>query len=97
MPTLFILHKAPSSNHEIEQALELAKSGDGLVFLQDSVLALRSDMGLGKVQKAQRNGVSVFALVYDMKARGVPEISGIRAIDYDDLIELVLQHQRTFS
>jgi len=97
MPTLFVLHKAPSSNHEMERALELAKSGDGLVFLQDSVLALRSEMGLGKIRKAQQNGVSIFALVHDMRARGVPEMSGIRVIDYDDLIALILQHERTFS
>lgn len=97
MPTLFVLQKALSPNGGINRAAKLAKSGDGLVLLQDAVLALRSPIAQGTIEKVRRNGVSVYALKPDMEARGVQESANVSAIDYDDLVELIVHFERTFS
>lgn len=96
MPTLHILLRSCSSPGEMERVLRLARPGDGIVLAQDAVYALRSTPKEISAD-ASRRSLKFYALKPDMEARSVRPITGVRAIDYNDLIELLGEYDRTYS
>jgi tRNA 2-thiouridine synthesizing protein B len=97
MSTLYILHRSPYSTLEIEDAIRLAKAGDGIVLTQDAVLALRSAPKEESIEEASRNKIKIYAIKADMDARSLKEIAWVKTIDYDDLVELLGQYKNTCS
>jgi len=97
MSTLYILHRSPYSAPEMQTALRLAKSEDGIILTQDAVLALRSAPKEISIEEASRKNLTFYALKADMDARSIKSIAGVKTIDYDDLVELLSQYESTFS
>ena len=97
MSTLYILRRSPYSTLEIEDAIRLAKAGDGIVLTQDAVLALRSAPKEDSIEEAWRKNIKIYAIKADMDARSLKEIAWVKTIDYDDLVELLGQYKNTCS
>lgn len=81
----------------METALKLARAGDGIVLVQDAVFALRSPSRECRIEDASRKGLRLYALKADMDARSVKATPAVETIDYDRLVELLIQYERTFS
>jgi tRNA 2-thiouridine synthesizing protein B len=97
MPILYILHRSPYCSLEMENALKLARAGDGIALTQDAVLALRSTPEGVNIEEAARKGVKVYPLKTDMDARSIKVTPFVQPIDYDVLIELLSEYDGTFS
>jgi len=95
MPTLFILHRSDPTRWDL--ALKLVKSGDAVVLIQDGVVvAARPTVDSGIENLAQR-GVKILALKADMDARKLNMKHGVEGIDYEQLVDLLIRYDRTFS
>jgi tRNA 2-thiouridine synthesizing protein B len=97
MSILYILHRSPYSAPEMESTLKLAKPGDGIVLMQDAVLALRSAPRVIDIGGKSLSEVRLYALKADMEARSIQPNRLIEVIDYDRLIELLGKYDSTFS
>jgi tRNA 2-thiouridine synthesizing protein B len=97
MSTLFILHRSPYSTLEMNDAIRLAKVGDGIVLTQDAVLAVRSVPQEDGIEEASRKNIRIYAIKADMEARSLKEVGWVKIIDYDGLVELLGQYESTWS
>ena len=95
MPTLYILHRSARTRWDL--VFKLAKSGDAVVLIQDGVLATVRTTGDRGIENLMQRGVKIFALKADMDARTLGARPGVEAIDYDQLVELLVRYDRTFS
>jgi len=92
MPTLFMLHRSDPTRWNL--ALKLAKSGDAVVLIQDGVAVTAED---SEIENLAQRGVKILALKADMDARKLNIKHGVEGIDYEQLVDLLIQYDRTFS
>lgn len=89
MENLYLVSRSTFERTAWKLATRLAKSGDGICFIQDAVLAVKGpDELTGKIAELESAGVTVAYLAEDLKARGLsaPEE---KVINYDGLTELI--------
>jgi sulfur relay protein TusB/DsrH len=96
MATLYIFYRSPFSAPEIGMTLKLAKPEDGILLIQDAVFLLRSWPAIG-IEEGLMKDLKFYALKQDMDARSVRSIAGVKAIGYDDLVELLTEYDNCFS
>ncbi|HEX2236832.1 MAG TPA: sulfurtransferase complex subunit TusB [Gammaproteobacteria bacterium] len=95
MAMLHTINKSPFERNALAACLRMAKPGASVLLIEDGVYAgLRNTKVTDKVSKAMQM-LSFYALGADLKARGLGEdqvIDGIKLIDYDGFVELVVEH-----
>jgi len=94
MATLFILSHAPHADHYDARTLELARAGDGVLFIEDAVYAAgdRPTALDAALAAARSRGVTCYALQADVEARGVrPQCA---TVDYAGWVKLLEQYDR---
>jgi len=96
MSTLHIFLRSPSTATEMEEGLRFAQPGDGIVLAQDAVFALRTVEKEINTEASTRN-LKFYALKPDMRARSIEATAPVQPIDYDDLIDLLGEYERTHS
>jgi sulfur relay protein TusB/DsrH len=95
MSTLFILHRSDPARWNLVS--KLAKSGDAIVLIQDGVaVTARAEEDSG-IENLVRRGVRIVALKTDMDARKLSMKLSVEGIDYEQLVDLMIRYDRTFS
>jgi sulfur relay protein TusB/DsrH len=87
-----MLHRSDPTRWNL--ALKLAKSGDAVVLIQDGVAVTAED---SEIENLAQRGVKILALKADMDARKLNIKHGVEGIDYEQLVDLLIQYDRTFS
>src|SRR6188474_2179712 len=95
MSTLHTINKSPYVHNSLSSCLKVCTESDGILLLEDGVFGtLTSAPGAEELQILIKRGVKVFALINDIKARGLEEkvAQDIELIDYNEFVQLTLEH-----
>lgn len=90
---LHLVNKSPFSNNSLHQCLQLLGERDSIVLLEDAVLLLANPQAASGLPPAER----LFAIESDIQARGLSACAGITGVEYEQLVELVVRHDKTLS
>ncbi len=96
MSTLHTINKSPYVHNTLASCLKVCIESDGIVLLEDGVFGIiPSAPGAEELQTLMKRGVKVFALINDIKARGLEEklAPDIQPIDYNSFVQLTLDHR----
>lgn len=96
MSTLHTINKSPYTYNSLASCLKVCAENDGILLLEDGVFGtLASAPGAEGLQVLIKRGVKVFALINDLKARGLEEklAPDIKPIDYNTFVQLTLDHR----
>lgn len=96
MSTLHTINKSPYSNNSLSSCLKVCNDHDGILLLEDGVFgAINSTPGATELQELIQQGIKVFALANDLKARGLGDklAPNITPIDYNNFVQLTLEHR----
>lgn len=100
MTTLHTVNKSPFSHSELESCLEICRTGDAVLLIENGVIAAKKgNLWHNHLTEAANKGISIYALKNDLLARGLSEeqCHPVKAIDYAEFVELTCNHQRTQS
>ena len=100
MSTLHTINKSPYAHHALSSCLKVCAENDGILLLEDGVFGtLISAPGAEELQALIKQGVKVFALANDSKARGLEDklAQDIKLIDYSEFVQLTLNHRSVQS
>ena len=95
MTTLFILHRSDPTRWDL--ASKLAKSGDAVVLIQDGVVVADRAAGDSGIENLVKKGIRTLALKADVDTRRIKVMQGVECIDYEQLVNLLIQYDRSFS
>lgn len=96
MSTLHTINKSPYTHSTLISCLKICTEHDGILLLEDGVFgAITSAPGSNELQVLSLQGVKIFALINDIKARGITEklASNITPIDYNTFVQLTLKYR----
>jgi tRNA 2-thiouridine synthesizing protein B len=96
MSTLHTINKSPYTHNTLFSCLKVCIESDGILLLEDGVFgATAAAPGSGELQLLIKSGVKAFALINDIKARGLEEklAPNITPIDYNTFVQLTLEHR----
>jgi tRNA 2-thiouridine synthesizing protein B len=96
MSTLHTINKSPYVHNSLASCLKVCIENDGILLLEDGVFGiLTSAPGAEELQALIQRGIKVFALINDIKARGLEEklAPNIKPIDYNTFVQLTLDHR----
>lgn len=100
MSTLHTINKSPYTNNTLNSCLKICAQNDAILLLEDGVFgAIKAAPAATELQSLTKTGVKIFALINDLKARGLEEklAPNIQLIDYDAFVQLTLDHHRVQS
>lgn len=98
MNTLNIVNKSPFEKLSLDQCLSRINDDDGLLLIEDAVVAAVNGTVLEK--KLRESGQAMYVLQPDLEARGFADsmlVDGFKAVDYKGFVQLVTQHKRVHS
>jgi tRNA 2-thiouridine synthesizing protein B len=96
MSTFHTINKSPYTHNALSSCLKVCTANDGILLLEDGVFGtLTSAPGAEELQALIKQGIKVFALINDIKARGLEEklAPDIKPIDYSTFVQLTLDHR----
>lgn len=96
MNTLHTVNKSPFTHSTLASCLAVCSQDDGILLLEDGVFGvLRNSPCAEKLQELINQGVAVYALVNDIKARGlIKKLSeNIAITDYPGFVQLSIEHR----
>lgn len=96
MSTLHTINKSPYAHNTFLSCLKVCAERDGILLLEDGVFGtIPSSPGADELQQLIQRGVRVFALIDDIRARGLEEkiAANITLIDYNAFVQLTLDHR----
>ena len=94
MPTLFMLYRPDPTRREL--AFKLAKPGDAIVLIREAIVTPTHAAEEDEIGNLTQRGVMVFAL----KNIGTGDLcttNGVKNIEYDQLVDLLVKYDRVFS
>jgi len=100
MSTLNIINKSPFEKRTLEQSLGRIGSGDGVLLIEDAVVAAVSGTAVSDALSAAGNQSKLYVLVADLDARGFADASllgGVNKVDYAGFVDLVVTYDRVHS
>lgn len=96
MSTLHTVNKSPFSHKTLASCLSICAEDDGILLLEDGVFGgmVTSPCAI-KLKDLINQGVKVYALDSDVKARGIGEKldQGIILTDYSGFVQLSIDHR----
>jgi len=96
MSILHTVNKSPFEKSSVGSCLAHAIDGSAILFYEDAVYAAMKGTSIAAlVQGAE--GVKLYALGPDMKARGLSDeqiIDGIEIVDYNGFVDLAVEHDK---
>jgi tRNA 2-thiouridine synthesizing protein B len=99
MAMLHTVNKSPFERSSFDSCLSHAKAGSSVLLFEDGIYAvLKGGAASDKITGA--NGISVYALGPDLKARGIGEdqiLDGVTVVDYEGFVDLVTRHDNVQS
>ena len=100
MSTLNIVNKSPFEKRSLDQCLARISDGDGLLLIEDAVVAAVNGTILEKELVACGKSNPLYVLQPDLEARGFESgklVAGCKAVDYKGFVTLVTEHDRVHS
>ena len=100
MSTLHTVNKSPFTNNALSSCLKVCAQHDAILLIEDGTYgALLSSPLTGEFAALARNGITIYALTADVKARGLAEkmMQGVQLADYDCFVQLTIEHDRVQS
>jgi len=97
---LHLVFQSTVQTQKLEQCFRFITVGDDICLLEEAVVALQHQPSLKKIQQLlSEQAIGVYASQADLLARGIDatEISWLKIIDYDQLVDLTLQHETNQS
>lgn len=92
---LHTVNKSPFDRNSLESCLGHAKSGSGVIMIEDAVYGAIQGTAAEEAVKKALGEIKVYALAPDLKARGLPEdklIDGVTLVDYAGFVDLAAEH-----
>jgi len=96
MSTLHTVNKSPYEKNSVGSCLAHANSGSSILFYEDAVYATMKGASIEQLVTGTE-GVKLYALGADLKARGITDdklIDGIEIVDYAGFVDLSAEHDR---
>lgn len=95
--TLHIVNQSPWQHSALRQCLAMARAGDGLILIEDGVLAAVE--GGEWLQALRGSGLALYALQADLLARGVLQRlgDGITVVDDGGFVDLCCDYRNSHS
>jgi tRNA 2-thiouridine synthesizing protein B len=100
MSILHTVNKSPFSHTTLLSCLQLCAKDDAILLLEDGVFcAIKGSPFIHDLTATIEKGVKVYALVGDLKARGLQEKlqPNIFITDYNGFVKLSIEHQSVQS
>lgn len=100
MSTLHTVNKSPFSHNTLSSCIKVCGKQDAILLLEDGVFgAMRNSPCAEELQQLIDQGVGVYALASDVKARGLAEkiLPQIALTDYNEFVQLSLDHRSVQS
>jgi len=100
MATLNIVNKSPFEKHSLDQCLARINDGDGLLLIEDAVVAAVGGTALEQKLAESGKNNSLYVLQPDLDARGFEAsalVKGFNSVDYKGFVALVTEHDRVHS
>jgi tRNA 2-thiouridine synthesizing protein B len=96
---LHIVNKSPLERNTLDSCLAAAQPGAAVLLIEDGVYAAtRGNAAEAKLAAALAN-LEIYVLAPDLEARGMAQAltGGVKLVDYDGFVELVVQHKNCQS
>ena len=91
---LHTINKSPYGSNSFATSVRFIQSGDPILFLEDGVYCVQANNKFSTTIKDILKKNPVYALVPDLDARGISEITkGVFSIGYEGFVDLVEKHQ----
>ncbi len=100
MPTLHTVNKSPFSQQTLSQCLEVIGCNHSLILIEDGCYgALKTSPAHMQLQKTVKNGVKIYALKEDLRARGLNSnlLEEMTLISMNEMVELCCQYRNIQS
>jgi tRNA 2-thiouridine synthesizing protein B len=98
--TLHIVNKSPTDRNSLDTCLRLAKPGSSVLLIEDGVYAAVSQAAQAGAVTGKMGDLTFYVLGPDVSARGLDDVSlidGIRSVDYEGFVKLVVEHDAAQS
>ena len=95
MPVLHVINHTPPDGGR-DMRLQRVCPGDAVLFIEDGCYAAH-DGAPSPPTAALAEGVRVFVLEADLRARGIAAAAGVATVDYDGFVDLSAQHNPVIS
>ena len=82
---------------DFERIVDMTWKGDGVLLLQDAVLAVKSSQFSMKLSDLNGKGVNVYAMDADTEARAINPPPWVELVNYGDIVELLAGYAKTYS
>jgi tRNA 2-thiouridine synthesizing protein B len=96
MTTLHTINKSPFAHTTLMSCLVVCAEKDGILLLEDGVFGAMKDSPCAvKLLELIARGIPIYALLSDVKARGLSEklLPDIRLTDYAGFVQLTIEHR----
>ena len=92
---LHIINQSPFNSDSLEKCLGLIQTHDGILLIENAVVAGLSNAKFCKTISDITNTCSIYALKSDVIARGLLDniMPEIKLIDYEQFVDLVVEYQ----
>ncbi len=100
MSTLHTVNKSPFTHTTLASCIAISGTADAILLLEDGVLgALASSPCANALKQLSTQGVKLYALLGDVKARGISARlnPAFTLIDYPEFVHLSASYQRVQS
>jgi tRNA 2-thiouridine synthesizing protein B len=97
---LHLVNKSPWEKDTLASCLRLAQAGSSILLFEDGIYAALRNTGHAEAVASRMETFSFYVLGPDVAARGLSEaplIEGIKVIDYQGFVDLVVDHDATQS
>ena len=96
---LHTVNKSPFDNATLQTCLKFARQGSAVLLIEDGVYAAAKDTAVSRQMQEALKSVQIYALKPDVEARGLQTrvMDGIRLVDYEGFVDLVVEHSAVQS
>lgn len=100
MSMLHTVNKSPFERNTLDSCLQHALPGSSILLFEDAVYAALKETSHNEKLKHKLDDFSIYVLGPDLMARGFTKeqiIDGITFIDYDQFVDLTVEHDNVQS
>ena len=100
MALLHTVNKSPFEKNSLATCLRLALEGSSVLLIEDGVYGAVDGTNVSELLSGAGNRLKLYVLGPDLQARGLSEsdvMDGIKVIDYEGFVDLVVEHDATHA
>jgi tRNA 2-thiouridine synthesizing protein B len=97
---LHTVNKSQFERNALDSCLRLAKPGDSILLIEDGVYAAQAATAHADKISSRLDEFNFYVLGPDVAARGLGDVAlieGVRVVDYEGFVDLVVDHDATQS